>query len=425
MTILPSRAMLAFAVLTSFAGCGGEDPTGAEPPGSGDCSNVFMRVTAGDDQLGRPGQALGAEVTVRVTDQSGSPLAQAGECIEWTVLEGGGAVSGATATDASGAGQAVWTLGPAEGVQVLRAKVGSLATRDVYAVAFEDTRPIAFVADPRARDQGGDGGQLFLMEEDGTDATPLTSGVYVDEAPSWSPDGTRIAFLRRFADVCTPIQGDVVVLDLTSLTSSRLTDDGDCAEAFGLDWSPDGESIVLSRDDDLVVISLTDGSRRTVAGTPAREIRPSWGTEGIAYSRDEGPDQAKTVHLLPGGTGSSEELLGDGGSDYNVSGWSTDGSKLVVGLKTPAGSLNWSLSIYDFATAELTGVSGTRGTSGGAFSPDRARMIATVRSNLADGSCSGPGSDHLVEIDLETGNQTPITEVCGTPSRGADWRPTV
>lgn len=417
------RVAVAWAFIPSVAGCGGEDPTRMDPSGSDDCSNVFMRVTAGEDQLGRPGQALGAEVEVRVTDPSGTPVPGAGECVEWTVMEGGGSVSGSTTTDASGAGRAVWTLGRTEGVQVLRAKVGSAATRDVYAVALERIRPIVFVADPRSVDQGGDGGQLFLMEEDGTAATPLTTGVYVDEGPKWSPDGNRIAFLRRYTDTCSPLQGDVVIINLVSLISTRITADGDCAEAFGVDWSPDGGSVALSRDNDLIRISVADGSRSTVVGSAAREIRPAWGPEGIAYSRDTGSEDAKTVHLTTD-TGEGDQVLGDGSNDFNVDRWAPDGTILVIFHKAPAGSLNWSLWTYALASGAATRVEGSTGGTAGSLSPDGSRMIATIRSDLVDGSCNAAGADHLVDIDLTTGDQAALTEVCGTPSRSADWRPT-
>ena len=35
---------------------------------------------------------------------------------------------------------------------------------------------------------------IFVMNSDGTDVTPLTTNSAIDTSPAWSPDGTRIAF---------------------------------------------------------------------------------------------------------------------------------------------------------------------------------------------------------------------------------------
>ena len=42
-------------------------------------------------------------------------------------------------------------------------------------------------------DRDGDS-EIFVMNEDGTGQTQLTSNTVPDATPAWSPDGTRIAF---------------------------------------------------------------------------------------------------------------------------------------------------------------------------------------------------------------------------------------
>src|SRR5688572_30833430 len=65
-------------------------------------------------------------------------------------------------------------------------------------IALLATAPAA-----RASFPGSDGlivfmsdGDLFLVRADGTGLRPLTSGPFLDEHPSWSADGERIAFVR-------------------------------------------------------------------------------------------------------------------------------------------------------------------------------------------------------------------------------------
>jgi Tol biopolymer transport system component len=64
----------------------------------------------------------------------------------------------------------------------------------------------------------------------------LTNSAADDRAPAWSPDGTKIAFVRR---------GDIFVMDAdgsnpTNLTYSQSMDNQ------GPAWSPDGTRIAFS-----------------------------------------------------------------------------------------------------------------------------------------------------------------------------------
>jgi dipeptidyl aminopeptidase/acylaminoacyl peptidase len=49
--------------------------------------------------------------------------------------------------------------------------------------------------------RGGDNGEIYVMNSDGSGVTRLTNHPYPDYDPSWSPEGTKIAFngYRPFA----------------------------------------------------------------------------------------------------------------------------------------------------------------------------------------------------------------------------------
>jgi len=88
-----------------------------------------------------------------------------------------------------------------------------------------------------------EGTELLLMKADGTDVQCLGNGAM----PSWSADGTRLAFS------CNAPRG-VWVLDLAT-RKRELVD----SEGWGIQWSPDGKYWAYSRRGALVVKNVATG----------------------------------------------------------------------------------------------------------------------------------------------------------------------
>jgi len=120
------------------------------------------------------------------------------------------------------------------------------------------------------------------MSADGASPTRLTNTSYDDWAPSWSPDGTRIAFQRVYAT------GDAYNWEICTMRADgtdvvRLTDyAGD--DKFPA-WSRDGSRIVFTRDiaagtdENFEVCSMraTDGGDlQNLSNNAAADERPNW-----------------------------------------------------------------------------------------------------------------------------------------------------
>jgi hypothetical protein len=92
----------------------------------------------------------------------------------------------------------------------------------------------------------------------------------VGYAPSWSPDGARLAYVTR---------GDLWVADADGTHRARLAHAGDQPA-----WSPDGRRIAFTRDGNVMTIRV-DGTdeRRLAVGE-----HPAWTPDGtrLAYDRD-------------------------------------------------------------------------------------------------------------------------------------------
>jgi len=200
-----------------------------------------------------------------------------------------------------------------------------------------DGRRIAFVS--RRHQMYGESGDLavYVMNADGSGLARLTNSPAPDEYPAWSPDGTKLAF-NRFTCMnadCTQ-QGYraiyTVNVDGTGLT--RLTQPVGIGDDEWPTWSPDGTRIAFVRTVDSlasdVYVMNADGSnliRLTDGQHPVRT--PSWSPDGlrIAYARAVVPT-GYNIYIM-NVDGSQVREVTRGTSFDCFPSWSPDGEQVV------------------------------------------------------------------------------------------------
>ncbi len=127
-------------------------------------------------------------------------------------------------------------------------------------------------------------GDIFSapVEKGGTRNLTKSSGAH-DKAPSWSPDGAKIAFISDQTG-----EEEIYVLPQDGSGAAEQITQGGKAMRYDPDWSADGKQIAFSdKDGRLFVITLADKRLTEVAHSKLGEIRDNhWSPRGnyLAFS---------------------------------------------------------------------------------------------------------------------------------------------
>jgi Tol biopolymer transport system component len=133
--------------------------------------------------------------------------------------------------------------------------------------------------------------QVWLMNADGSAQTQLTfSAQPKDQVPDWSPDGSKIAFLadtHGIADTVSPSWGDIWVMNADGSDQHPLTSG---ASYYGTAWSPDGTRIA-TLDFPTRTVSTIDssngGDAQAVQPGPGVQFVPGWQPRGTGDGGDD------------------------------------------------------------------------------------------------------------------------------------------
>jgi Tol biopolymer transport system component len=189
--------------------------------------------------------------------------------------------------------------------------------------------------------------EVFAINPDGTGQTRLTyeNGSESAYNPSWSPDGTRVAFERYFPAMF----GGFTWITVANADGSGETQIGE--GRYGRDtrpaWSPDGSKIAFQRERGIYTMN-PDGSDETLITGQDVAGHPNWSPDGtkIAFAspRDD-PDPANCTScnweiytVNAGGTGLMR-VTNNPGYDLHPA-WSPDGTKIVFDFNDDIFTIN-------------------------------------------------------------------------------------
>jgi Tol biopolymer transport system component len=240
-------------------------------------------------------------------------------------------------------------------------------------------------------------GGVGVMNADGSARRQLHVGN--DRKPIWSPDGTRLAFMSE----TTPGFGTLVVVDVASAESRAVAPSG-AQLTWPPSWSPDGTQLAYSTGDlDLAVVGADGTGHRIVSGGPAQEFAPAWSPDGslLAFLHAP-PNERSSLHVVPAAGGPprrlalTESFFSPG--PPSAPAWSPDGTRIAfTGTKITGGGkfgLYFSKAVHVVdaeGTVEHRLTDETSGFIAPDWSPDGRRIVfetgAAVYFMNSDGSC--------------------------------------
>lgn len=211
---------------------------------------------------------------------------------------------------------------------------------------------------------------VVLVNADGSNAQTVIDRPLIVSA-IWSPLGNQIAFVYQEGD-----HHELAVVNLDGSGFTRLTA-GKAVESH-LSWSPDGSKIAYIHDDHIYIVAV-DGTLDSIFQNWAdRQFLPSWSPDGnwLAFISDSG---IRALYVISTGIRGYQRFELDSAVTPDYYSWSPDSTRIILHSYQPL--YHTSLCAIDAKGGAVTTLAQGMAIDNFAWSPD-GEKIAFAGSDL-------------------------------------------
>jgi TolB protein len=245
----------------------------------------------------------------------------------------------------------------------------------------------------------GDTYSLQVADADGFGAQTIVSSKEPIISPSWSPDGSKLAYVSFE-------KKKPVIYVQSVLTGRRTTLANFKGNNSAPAWSPDGNSLAIvltySSNSQIHIISADGTSLRKLSSNGAIETEPAWSPDGKTIYFTSNRGGAPQIYQMPVNGGEAKRVTFEGG--YNVSPHIADNGKLMTFIKqVPAG---FRVAVMDLQTGYSQVLGNNAEDESPSFSPNgrmilyatRIRGKGTLAAVSTDGKINQVFTDNAMDI---------------------------
>jgi Tol biopolymer transport system component len=169
----------------------------------------------------------------------------------------------------------------------------------------------------------------------------LTNNSTSDGYPTWSPDGTQLAFVG---------DGEIFIINANGTNQSQVTSISD-VYVYDIDWSPNGDMIAfrgeVGSNQEIFVVNVDGTGLTNLTNHPLVDLTPKWSPSGnkLVYTC-----HFKLCTMNPDGSDVNE--LTNNTGQYPT--WSPDGTKIVFSSDRDGNSEIYTISVGGSGLVRLT-----------------------------------------------------------------------
>lgn len=257
--------------------------------------------------------------------------------------------------------------------------------------------------------------EIYVMDPDGNNQTRLTNHPATDDAPRWSPDGTRILF----ESLRDPGFGEIYVMNADGSGQMNLTNNP--ARDFDAQWSPNGARILFHStrsgpDSDIFVMNADGSDKTNLTDSKGLDEAGRWSPDGtrIAFQSSQPGQKGSQDIYVVNADGSGQMNLTNSSAFDSAPRWSPDGTRIAfasrenhlssISVIKADGSVQANLTLSNFIPLKPA-----------QWSPDGTRVLALRPS--------GFGSPAWILVFNADGSGQPFVASAAASDEEPQWSP--